>query len=159
MSEHNGSRFVRPETVTIPISRGDTLTVRKRLNAGERRAAYARMYIQGEDGRLRVNALHTGIALVVAYLLDWSLVDDDGRRVEIRALSAEDLTRMLDALDPESFQEIKEAIEAHDAAIAAALPRPPSDQEKKPIPPAPSAAPESLTTGAPAPDPISTFAG
>ena len=108
------SRFVRPDVVTIKISQGDTLTVKRRLTSGERRASFARMYLAGADGRLKVNPLATGMALITAYLVDWSLVDDDGKLVVIRDQPVEAVTAALDALDQESFTEIKEAIEAHE---------------------------------------------
>lgn len=113
------SRFVRPETATLTISNSDTLTVKRRLSSGEQRAAFARMYLAGVDGTLKVNPLQTGVALITAYLVDWSLTDDDGHRVEIRGASIEELTAILDGLDPDSFTEIKDAVERHEAAMSA----------------------------------------
>jgi len=102
------SRFVQPETVTLPISRGDTLVVKKRLTEGERRAAFARINGKG-DGSM---------AMVVAYLVDWSLTDDAGRRVTIAGLPDQDRQAILDSLDPEDFTEIGNAIAAHIEAVA-----------------------------------------
>ena len=113
------SRFVRPETATLALSDGDTLIVRKRLTYGEQRASYSRMYMAGLDGRLRVNPFETGRALVVAYLLDWSLCDDDGQRVEIRGQPTETIEGAIDALSPEDFDEIRTAIETHEKAMLA----------------------------------------
>ncbi len=109
------SRFVRPETVRLPISNEDELIIRRRLTNGEQRGMFARMYEAGVTP-LRVNALQTGAALIIAYLIDWTLVDETGAKVEIKGLSADDLNAILDALEPESFTEIKEAIERHVAA-------------------------------------------
>jgi hypothetical protein len=114
-----GSRFVRPDTTVLRISNGDTLTVKRRLNAGEQRAMFARMYAAGVDGNLKVNPLETGIARVTAYLVDWSLTDDEGKRVDIRGLSIIELTSVIDGLDPGSFAEIKDAIEKHELAMDA----------------------------------------
>ena len=83
------------------------------------------MYRAGLDG-LRVNPLQTGLALITAYLLDWSLVDDDGVRVPIAGLSVADLESTLNGLDPESFAEIKRAIDDHEEAM-----RVEREQEKK----------------------------
>lgn len=110
------SRFVRPETKTLPISHGDTLTVRKRLTAGERRAMFARMYA---EGTVRVDPIRVGVAAMTAYLLDWTLTDDDGKPVPIRDLSPDDIGRVLDNLTPESFNEIQDAIETHAEAMDA----------------------------------------
>jgi len=111
------SHFVRPETRVLPLVLDDgsheTITVRRRLNAGEQRAMFHRMYIAGVDGKLRVNPLGTAMATVTAFLLDWTLCDDDGARVEIAGLSPDELTSHLDALDPETFVAIRDAIDAH----------------------------------------------
>ncbi len=113
-----GSRFVGKDTSVLHISQGDTLTVRRRLNSGEQRAAYARMYIAGVDGELKVNPLATGISLILAYLLDWTITDDSGSVYPIRGASVEEMTAALDALDPESYAEIRQASEQHDTQQA-----------------------------------------
>ena len=123
------SRFVRPQTTTLALTRGDTITVKTRLTSGEQRDAFARMYIAGMDGRLRANPLQTGLAMMVAYLIDWSLTDDDGQPVPIKGLPIAELESVLNTLEPESFTEIKLAIERHEGAMAAAR-----DVEKKTIP-------------------------
>lgn len=120
------SRFVRPETATLKISGGDTITVKKRLNSGEERELFGRMYIAGIDGQLRSNPFQTGISLVTAYLLDWTLKDDDGKLVAIAGLATDALVAVINNLDPESYGEIRKAVEAHDAQS-----RKDRDQEKK----------------------------
>ena len=145
------SRFVRPETAVLTLDNGDQLTIRKRLTAGEQRAAYARLYHTGPDGRLTNNVLDSGIALIEAYLLDWTLTDDDGTKVDIRpdphrAPDLDTLRAILDQLDYVSLVEIKEAIETHERATLAAR-----NAEKKTIPAgatAPSPTSESLDAAA-----------
>jgi len=112
-------RFIRPDVRTLTISDGDTLVVRARLTAGERRAAFARMWAAGVDGARVVDPLQVGLAKITAYLLDWSLTDDAGRTVAIRELAIVDLERVLNQLSPESFEEIADAIEAHEQAMTA----------------------------------------
>jgi hypothetical protein len=119
------SRFVRPDTTTLKITQGDTLVVKRRLNAGEQRAAFARMATAGVDGELRVNSMNVGLSLIVAYLVDWSLVNDDGDIVPIRDQGPDVVAAALDELDPVSFAEIREAIEQHDVNV-----RKERDQEK-----------------------------
>lgn len=109
------TRFVRPETTRLTISDGDTLTVRTQLSAGEQRARFARMSQPGPSGQLQLNRLQVGLATILAYLLDWSLSGEDGQRVEIRHVSADELAATLDSLDPDSFAEILKAIETHEA--------------------------------------------
>lgn len=111
------SRFVRPQTKTIVLENGDQLIVRERLTAGEQRAHFARAYIQGPDGRFVSDPRMVGMAVIVAYLLDWNLRDDHDQAVVIRGLSPDELQRVIDSLDFESFMEIRAAIEAHDLAM------------------------------------------
>lgn len=112
-----GSRFVRPETTILSISKGDTLTVKCRLTAGEQRARFARMSLAGEDGALNLNRLQVGLATVTAYLLDWSLKDDDGKPVRIHGLTVSALESILDNLDMASFTEIRDAIDTHESEM------------------------------------------
>lgn len=114
------SRVVRPETLTLQISGGDWLLVKKRLNAGEQRAMFARMYLAGIDGLLRANPLQHGLAQITAYLLDWSLTGPDDAQIVIRDKPIEVVAAALDALDPESFGEIRLAVEAHEEAMSKA---------------------------------------
>lgn len=113
------SRFVRPETLNLKLSDGDWLLVKRRLNSGEQRAAFARMYLAGIDGTLRVNPLQAGMARITAYLLDWSLTDDDGKPVVIREQPIDSVVAALDSLSPEDFAEVTGAIEKHEQAMAA----------------------------------------
>jgi len=113
------SRFVRPETRTLTLANGDQLTVRARLTAGEQRAHFARIYRVLDDGQLLPDRLRLGVGVIVAYLLDWNLKDDAGQAVPIRDLSTDDPQHVIDALDPESFGEIRAAIDTHVDAMAA----------------------------------------
>jgi hypothetical protein len=110
-------RFIRPETARLELTGGDFLIVKRRLTAGEQREAYARLYVAGADGVFHVNPIELGRTTMIAYLVDWSFTDDDGIPIVIRGLSAGELGAVLDGLDPESFAEIRLAIEAHEAAI------------------------------------------
>jgi hypothetical protein len=111
------SRFPPPTVTVLHISEGDTITVRTRLNAGESRAAYARMIRTGPDGELQVDHSQQPLAIVLAYLVDWSLVDDTGAVVPIRNQPDAVVLAALDALDTDSYLEIKDAIQAHDLEI------------------------------------------
>jgi hypothetical protein len=118
-------RIVRPETDVLTLTHGDTITIKRRLNNGERRAMFSRMYHKGVEPQ-RVDTLQTGLAMVVAYLLDWNLIGEDGAVISIRDLTPDDLAIVLDGLDPDHFAEIKEAIEDHIARQEVAM-----EQEKK----------------------------
>jgi hypothetical protein len=125
-------RFVRPETVTLTLEDGARVIVRRRLNTGQQTARMVRMYAAGVDdpGKLTVKVFEVGRATVLAYLLDWTLTDDDGDVVPIRGISGDELEAVLDALAPDAFREVREAIEAHEARETAAR-----EQEKKTIRP------------------------
>jgi len=107
------SRFVPPDIKVLKISQGDTLTVKRRLNSGEQRAMFSRMTLAGVDGEMRVNRLQIGMSKILAYLVDWSLTGDDGTLVAIRDQPIETVQAAIDALDTESYAEIREAIEKH----------------------------------------------
>lgn len=106
------SRFVRPETVTLPISDGDTITIRKELNNGESRAMFDRARIP-DSTPPRADPLKLITAMILAYLLDWTFIDDTGARVEIRGLPADELAGVLDTLKASTVNEIANAISAH----------------------------------------------
>lgn len=120
------SRFVQPETARLELSRGDWLVVRKELNAGQHRRMLARFMkpasfttsTTGRDAALQVDQLEATRSTILAYLLDWSLVGPDGTPVVIRGKPVEDIGDALDALDIDSFTEIRVAIEAHAERVA-----------------------------------------
>ncbi len=110
------SRLVRPETAKLPLSDNDWILIRKRLNAGEHRAHLSRMFQNARelrDGTLRLDPRDVGLSKALAFLLDWSLVDEDDQVIDIREKSDAELQAALDALDPETFDEITDAIDAH----------------------------------------------
>ena len=116
------SRFVRPESEKLEISGGDWLLVKRRLTAGEQRHAFARVVKRMNLGeRTELDPEATGLAKIVAYLLDWSLKDDDGAIVPIRDQPTGAVESAILALDPESFRELFDAITAHEDAQAALL--------------------------------------
>lgn len=110
------SRVVLPDDLQLPISHGDWLRVKKRLNAGENKQMIRRG--MGAEGR-GFDSIEAGTAKVLAYLLDWSLKGPDGQVIPIRDQSASVQEAALDAIDPESYTEILRAIEAHELAMAA----------------------------------------
>ena len=112
--------FVRPETTRIALGERDYLILKKRLTVGEQRAAFARTIVTDiATGRQTINPALVGFAKVLAYLVDWSLTDPDGRPVVIRGASLDVVQAALDALDSARWPEITAAIEAHAAAMEA----------------------------------------
>ena len=113
------SRIVRPETVKLDISNGDWLLVKKRLNAGEQRAMFARMYQAGADGSLRANPFEVGVAKILAYVLDWSMTDLAGKQIAIMGQPASLVLAALDSFDGDTFAEIRNAIDEHIDSVTA----------------------------------------
>lgn len=111
------SRVVQPEVTVLKISDGDTITVRRRLNEGEHRTMLGRQYHENADGKLKTNLFQIGIAEILAYLVDWSLVDEDGKVIEIRDKPIDVVASTLDSLSPEDVREIREAVNAHVEAM------------------------------------------
>ena len=105
--------FVNPGVQTISLSDGKTITVKKRLNTGEKRRAMRRMSHEDADGKLRVDRLDVALHTVTAYLLDWTVCDAGGRPVAIRGLDPSAMGEVLDNLEPERFDEIHAAINRH----------------------------------------------
>ena len=118
--------FVQPETVRLELVEGQWLRVKRRLNAGETRGVFRRLYLQAEDGTLKLNPDTVGTTLITAYLVDWSLTDARGEPVVIAQQPAAVLEAALDALDPDKFAIIKAAVDAHDERERVAR-----DEEKK----------------------------
>lgn len=120
-----GSRIVRPDTTRLTISNGDWLLVKKRLNHGERQAAFARKYItEGTVARLDLRRM--GMDQVLSYLLDWSLTDLEEKPLVIRGQPPDVVESLLNMIDDESFDEIALAITQHEEAMAKER-----EQEKK----------------------------
>jgi hypothetical protein len=117
------NRFVRPDEITLPLTHGDTITIRRELTHGERTALYRRTYVE-QQGQLVRDPLLTGMAVVTAYLIDWTFQGEGDRKVPIRHLSVDELTDTLNAIQGEAFMEILQAIQAHEAQLAREQARP-----------------------------------
>ncbi len=116
------SRFVTPEVVRLPLSDHEWVDIKKRLNTGEQRAIFARMARDITPGdKIALKPEEVGKAKIAEYLLGWSFVDDDGRPVPVAAAQ-------IDNLDPETYREIREAIDAHEERIEAEITARKNDQ-------------------------------
>lgn len=111
------SRFVKPQADTIPISDGDTLTVRRRLNTGEERERL----IRGRGPNGRIDPFLFKRSTVISYLLDWSLAFPIADPKTGDTKSFEEIAAAIDALDPDDYVEISNAIEAHADKVQAAM--------------------------------------
>jgi hypothetical protein len=140
------SRVRRPELEILPISRGDTLTVKKFLTAGEfrelTRAATKPVkidaaHVASGDMAFEIDPTEFGIVTILAYLVDWTFTDFDGRPLVIRDQPPAVVRAVLDLIDADSYMEVQRAIQEHDTTARAF-----------------AAAEKKMTSGATAPEPI-----
>lgn len=147
-----GSRVVLPKYRRLPISDGDWILVKDRLNHGEQQEAFGLKYVADVNGS-RVNLKLVGMDRVLAFLVDWSLTGVDDQVIDIRGKSVDEVVAALNSIDPESFEEIKRAVSIHEAAMeaerAAAKNGKGGATESAAISPSPSAADGPLTTSEP----------
>lgn len=111
------SAIASSESVRLPLSNGDFLTVKKELNTGE-------SLDLGDDPGNRT------LATVLAYLVGWSLVGSDGAPLPYSPMQSLDERRdMLRALKTSVFEEMTDALLPHIKAARRVL------EEKKTTPP------------------------
>lgn len=117
------ARVTRPETHTLTLQSGETLLVKKRLNAGERREMLASMR---DPVTNRMDGLLSGRATALAYLLDWNLKDDiTGEPLSIKdpktgqRMTNPEISSIMDSLDSDDAKEIEAIIDAWDDKMIA----------------------------------------
>lgn len=89
---------------------GDFLDVKKQLTSGEQRAVFTNLVKEWTAGeRAELNPAQVGTTKILAYVIGWSFVDANGAPVPFSESA-------LNNLDPESFAEITQAIDAHEEA-------------------------------------------
>ena len=120
-------RVRRPATDRLELTDGDYLIVKQDLNAGEyrdlMRASAKPVTITGTGAApsFEIDPVAAGLAMVVAYLLDWSFTDADGRKIPIADQPAAVVKAALDHIDSDAYMEVQKAIQDHQSARAAAL--------------------------------------
>jgi hypothetical protein len=118
-------RVRRPVTERLELSQGDFLIVKQDLTAGEYRA-FLRAATRplalsaGTTPQMELDPIAAGEAMVLAYLLDWSFQDADGRPLVIADQPPAVVRAALDHLDSAAYMEVQRAIQAHQAATEAA---------------------------------------
>jgi len=107
------SRFVKPGMVRLALSEGNYIHIKRQLNVGEERRAYARCVkkmVVGE--KAEIDPEQVGKTRIGEYILGWEgpgFVMPDGTPVEFSEAALMDL-------DSETFAEISNAIDAHEKA-------------------------------------------
>jgi hypothetical protein len=102
--------FVNPDVVRLPLTEGQWIEVKKRLNAGESRKMFARVVKDMEAGsKPKLDPEQVGLTKLIAYLVNWSFADDSGKPVKYSI-------EALDSLDPDVYAEMVKAVDAHEDA-------------------------------------------
>ena len=113
-------RFVEPAVVRLALTDGDWIEVKRDLTTGEQRTMFAAMRTRGGPGEMPVlDPAMVGSARLLAYVVAWSFRDKQDRPVPVSAGA-------LDQLDTRTSLELREALDAHEAAREREL-----DDEKK----------------------------
>jgi hypothetical protein len=112
---------IAPAEKRLTFEHGGWLVVKAQLSAGEHLDILANM----RDDKGDLDPVKWGPALIAGYLLDWSVTDPAGRAVSIREQPLEEVLSAIRQLEDGDYQEILEAIQAHEKAVKAAR------QEKK----------------------------
>lgn len=121
-------RVRRPTTDRLELTEGDFLIVKHDLSAGEyrelMRAAARPVMVSAMAGvatmpTVELDPIAAGLATVLAYLLDWSFTDADGRPLVIADQPAAIVKAALDHIDSDAYMEVQKAILAHQAARSA----------------------------------------
>lgn len=101
------NRFVKPLIDRLPLSDGDWIDVKHELNAGEVRRVFTEMIREQRAGSVAViNPERVGITKMLAYIVAWSFMDDNGPVPFSEAA--------LTHLDQDTFREIMDAVDAHE---------------------------------------------
>lgn len=100
-------RFVQPDVVRISLSDGDWIEIKRELTAAESRRVFSGTLKDfSPGGKPLIDPEKVGRTQISEYLVDWSFCDATGKRQPVTASA-------IDALDIDSYNEIREAIDAH----------------------------------------------
>jgi len=105
--------IVTPESVRLPLSRGEYLDVKKELNTGEHRQMIAEQFKDmgpTDAGALTVALNKLGMNRVLAYVLGWSFVGLDHKPLKFGEGA-------LNSCDFGTWEEILKAVDAHHASV------------------------------------------
>ena len=116
-------RVVAPDVVRLPLSDGDSVEVKKILNAGEYRQLIYGQFKESSDGeKVTLDHSKVGMAKLLAYIVGWTFIGFDGQPLPYRPDEPEDIRRAtIDGLDQDTYRELIAAVTAHEEREDAAL--------------------------------------
>lgn len=104
-------RFVQPEVVRLALSDGDYLDVKKQLTAGEQRKAFTDQVKSMHLGdKAEIEPFRIGITRILAYVVGWSFVDQDGHPVPFSESAVNNL-------ETDTYNEINDALNVHEELL------------------------------------------
>jgi hypothetical protein len=104
--------MVIPATVRLNLSDGDWIDVKRELSFGDRNRMKASLVSEiRADGRITPDLQMVELAQVLAYLVEWSLVDPRGKQIPIDTEAKK--RAALEGQDEATVREIIDAITAH----------------------------------------------
>jgi hypothetical protein len=112
---------VMPQTVVLPLAYGWTVTVWDELTHRQYNDMKIRMFRQASDGTVTRDLERISDAVVVTYLVDWTLTDPQGQRIAIQGMKPDDRQEALWNLREFAAAEVKRAIERHHERSEAAI--------------------------------------
>jgi hypothetical protein len=136
-------RVRRPTTDRLELTDGDFLIVKRDLTAGEyrdlMRAAARPVTVTATSGvqvapQIELDPIAAGLATVLAYLLDWSFTDADGRPLVIADQPTAIVKAALDHIDSDAYMEVQKAVLAHQAARGADVAEEKKTRSRSPAP-------------------------
>lgn len=112
----NRNRFVSPEIKRLDLSEGDWVEIKARLSYREEQELAGAMIRatrgDGDEREVSVNVARYAILKLITYLQEWSFRDEQDKPVPLSPSAIENL-------DPDTAEEIDEAINAHVEALKA----------------------------------------
>lgn len=108
----HSSKVVVPETVRLALADEEWIRVKKRLNAGEMIELFQRS--TNPNDASKPDPTLAPMALVLAYLVDWSFVDPQGEPIVLIDQTAEARQAALWSLDFDTYTDIIAAVRDHD---------------------------------------------
>jgi hypothetical protein len=121
------NRFVKPRTVTLSLSDGDWIEIKKELNAGEERRIFGRLVKEMRAGeKAMIDPEQIGLTKLAEYIVAWSFTNETGKPVEVsesamNALDADSYVELVQAIDKyEESQEAEKAARKNDPAMSMA---------------------------------------
>jgi membrane-bound lytic murein transglycosylase MltF len=106
-------RFVQPGIVRLALTEDEWIDVKRELNAGEQRrvmAGYVKEMRSGETAT--IDPERVGKTRLLEYIVGWSLTGFTGQPEPFDESA-------LDCLDMDTYNELVDALDAHDAQISA----------------------------------------